>query len=225
MSNLKLSKQGEELIVFYKEMVCSGLQRNDEKQVAAENVYNSFQLKKFRNLCKNHISNSNIKTVLDYGGGGSDWDAPNFEETSGESAKQFFNVKKVTTFEPARNLIEKQESDCVVCIDVLEHIFITDVPKLINELFSLSKKLLVINVACYEAAALLPNGENAHITVRSPHWWKGMCDAVAMNYPDIEVFLICSENFKKGVAFKPFKSKNWNTSNEYLIECHWGTLQ
>ena len=28
-----------------------------------------------------------------------------------------------------------------------------------------------INVACYNAAALLPNGENAHVTVRAPSWW------------------------------------------------------
>ena len=204
-------------------MVNEGYERQDGSKV--ENTYNDFQLKKFRNVCKEHISHPSIKTVLDYGGGGSDWNAEGFEPSNGASAKQFFDVNTVTTFEPARNQMEKQESDCVVCIDVLEHIFITDVPKLINELFLLSKKLLVINVACYEAAALLPNGENAHITVRSPHWWKGMFDAVAMNYPDIEVFLICSENFKKGVAFKPFKSKNWHTSNEYLIECHWGTFQ
>ena len=24
---------------------------------------------------------------------------------------------------------------------------------------------------CYSAAALLPNGENAHITIQKPEWW------------------------------------------------------
>ena len=204
-------------------MVNEGYERQDGSKV--ENTYNDFQLKKFRNVCKEHISHPSIKTVLDYGGGGSDWNAEGFEPSNGASAKQFFDVNTVTTFEPARNQMEKQESDCVVCIDVLEHIFITDVPKLINELFLLSKKLLVINVACYEAAALLPNGENAHITVRSPHWWKGMFDAVAMNYPDIEVFLICSETFEKGIIFKPFKSENWHSSSNYSIDYKWRNFQ
>ena len=84
----------------------------------------------------------------------------------GHLQNNFLMSKKVTTFEPARNQMEKKESDCVVCMDVLEHIFLTDIPNLVDELFMLSKKLLVINVACYKAAALLPNGENAHITVR-----------------------------------------------------------
>lgn len=124
-------------------------------------------------------------------------------------------MKKVTTFEPARNQMEKKESDCVVCMDVLEHIFLTDIPNLVDELFMLSKKLLVINVACYNAAALLPNGENAHITVRSPDWWKGVIDAVAIKYPDVKVLLICSQTFSKGVIFQPFKSKDWHSSNKY----------
>ena len=56
--------------------------------------------------------------------------------------------------------------------DVLEHIFISDIPYVIHDVFSYSKKLVIINVACYEASALLPNGENTHITVRPPLWWK-----------------------------------------------------
>ena len=88
-------------------------------------------------------------------------------------SKRFFKLQQVDKFEPARGLMQKKKADCVVCMDVLEHIFIQDIPKVIAELFALSKKLLVVNVACYKAAALLPNGENAHITVRSPDWWKG----------------------------------------------------
>ena len=113
--------------------------------------------------------------------------------------------------------MEKKESDCVVCMDVLEHIFLTDIPNLVDELFMLSKKLLVINVACYKAAALLPNGENAHITVRGPDWWKGIIDGVAIKYPDVKVLLICSQTFSSGVIFQPFKSKDWHSSKEYSI--------
>lgn len=223
MSNFTLSKQGNKLIKLYEKMVVEGYYRQDGSKV--ENTYNDFELKKFRLICKEHISDSSIKTVLDYGGGGSDWDAPDFEPSNGASAKQFFDVKKVITFEPARNQMEKQHSDCVVCMDVLEHIFITDIPNVIDELFSLTKKLLVINVACYKAAALLPNGENAHISVRSPHWWKGTIDAAAIKYPDVKVLLICSETFKTGVIFQPFKSKDWHSSKKYSIEYEWATFQ
>ena len=224
MSKLKLSKQGRKLIKLYERMATSdGYNRQDGSHV--ENAYNDFELKKFRNMCKNYISSPIIKTVLDYGGGGSDWDAPNFEPTNGDSAKQFFDVQEVTTFEPARNQMEKQESDCVVCMDVLEHIFITDIPNLVEELFSLTKKLLIINVACYKATALLPNGENAHITVRGPDWWKGVIDSRAINYPEIKVLLICSQTWQNGVFFKPFKSKDWHSSDKYCIDDEMMTFQ
>ena len=48
--------------------------------------------------------------MLDYGGGGSDWDASNFDGIDGMSAKQFFNVQSVTTFEPARGLKQRKKN-------------------------------------------------------------------------------------------------------------------
>ena len=134
-----------------------------------EKVYNDFQLTKFRHVCKKQISNEKIKTVLDYGGGGSDWDAPGFDPETNQSAKQFFKVQKVHTFEPARGLMEKRNADCVVCIDVLEHIAIEDIDYVLEQICNLSKKYIFLNVGCYSAAALLPNGDNAHITLSLIH--------------------------------------------------------
>ena len=207
-NDLELSKKGMELIDLYKDMVVNGYERTDGSKV--KSTYNDFELRKFRAICKTHLQKKDIETVLDYGGGGSDWDAPNFEPSTNESAKEFFKVRDVCTYEPARNLIEKKESDCVVCMDVLEHIHLSDIPKVIDELFSLSKKLLLINVGCYKAAALLPTGDNAHITIRSPDWWRGMIDAIAINYEEIEVVLICSQTYASGVVFENFRSKDWN---------------
>ena len=218
MSNLKLSTHGKKLIKLYEKMVAEGFQRTDGIKIAAENAYNSFQLQKFRHVCKEQFINNKIDTVLDYGGGGSDWNAPNFEPTSGKSAKQFFEITEVTTFEPARNLMAKKKSDCVVCVDVLEHVFLADVANIVHELFSLTKKILVVNVACYEAAALLPNGENAHITVRSPDWWKGVLDTISVHFPLVKVCLFCSTQNGEGIIYETFDSKGWNSSETFSIE-------
>ena len=112
----------------------------------------------------------------------------------------------------------KKKSDCVVCVDVLEHVFLVDVANIVHELFSLTKKILVVNVACYEAAALLPNGENAHITVRSPDWWKGTFDTISVHFPLVKVILICSTQFNKGVIYETFNSKDWNSSETFSTE-------
>ena len=215
MPNLELSAKGKQLIEFYTEMAANGYERKDGSRV--QTAYNDFELRKFRNICKDKMSRDEIKTVLDYGGGGSDWDAPDFDPDNGQSAKEFFNGSVVNTFEPARNKIEKTRSDCVICMDVLEHIFISDVPKVIDELFSLAEKLLIINVACYEAAALLPTGENAHITIRDPEWWKGVIDAMAVHYESVEVMLICSRTFSSGVVYEPFRSGDWHNTAAFSI--------
>ncbi len=104
MDAIKLAKKGNALIKLYQEMVAKGIDRVDGTRTKKENVYNNFQLRKFRHICKPHISNEKIKTVLDYGGGGSDWDAPGFEPETKQSAKQFFQIQRVHTFEPARGV-------------------------------------------------------------------------------------------------------------------------
>ena len=223
MSEFKLSKQGQELIKLYEKMAQDGYKRTDGIKV--EKAFSDFELRKFRNLCKEKISNKQIKTILDYGGGGSNWDEPNFEPTTGETAKKFFDIEKVTTFEPSRNLLEKKKSDCVVCMDVLEHIYIADIPIVVKELFSLTNNLLIINVACYKAAAILPNGENAHITIRPPLWWKGVIDTIAVNYKNIEIMLICSNTFKSGVIFESFKANDWFQSSKYSNDFRYKTFQ
>ena len=223
MSEFKLSKQGQELIRLYEKMAQDGYKRTDGIKV--EKAFSDFELRKFRNLCKEKISNKQIKTILDYGGGGSNWDEPNFEPTTGDTAKKFFDIEKVTTFEPARNLLEKKKSDCVVCMDVLEHIYIADIPNVVEELFSLTNNLLIINVACYKAAAILPNGENAHITIRPPLWWKGVIDTIAVNYKNIEIMLICSNTFKSGVIFESFKANDWFQSSKYSNDFRYKTFQ
>ena len=121
--------------------------------------------------------------------------------------------------------MEKKKADCVVCVDVLEHIYIEDVPRVVTELFSLSKKLLIVNVACYAAAALLPNGENAHITVRSPDWWKGIFDSISSNYADVELLLICSNTFTSGVIFESFKFGDWASTKGYTTTLSFKTFQ
>ena len=222
-NNLKLSKKGLELINLYKDMAVDGYERTDGTKVT--NAYNDFELRKFRFICKSHLQKNDIETVLDYGGGGSDWDSPNFEPTTNESAKQFFQVNEVCTYEPARNLLEKRKSDCVVCMDVLEHVHISDIPRIVDELFSLSNRILLINVACYKAAATLPTGENAHITIRNPHWWKGVIDAISVNYEEVEVILICSQTYSSGVIFETFSAREWNEIDGFSVPYNYQTFR
>ncbi len=76
----------------------------------------------------------------------------------------------------------------MISTDVLEHITEPDLPWILDELFGYANKFVFANIACYPAKKSLPNGKNAHCTVREPDWWRGMIHAVAMRHTDVSYF-------------------------------------
>ena len=135
------------------------------------------------------------KTALDYGSGGSDLNTEEISE--GVSFRDYVGLKKIYQFEPARDLKKKGKFDMVLSFDVLEHIFIADLPWVINDIFSKANKCVLINVACYEAAALLPNGENAHITLRHPLWWLGQLEGLSTLHKNVAWGLFTSQDYNE----------------------------
>ena len=173
MTVIPISQKGQGLLKLYKEMADNGYNRADGSFVPV--AFSDFELRAYRGNIRPILKQFEISTVLDYGSGGSDWNAPGFDE-SGQCAVEYFGLSAVTKYEPARDVDQRGISDCVICFDVLEHVHILDVRNVLIDIFRNAAKLVIINVACYSAAALLPNGENAHITVRHPLWWKGLTD-------------------------------------------------
>jgi len=216
MSSLKFSNKGQELISMYEKMASEGYMRGNDEKV--EVAFSDFELRPYRPQLLPIFNKFAVKTVLDYGCGGSDWCAEGFDQDSNQSAMEFFSLDKVFRYEPARDIDERQKVDCVVSFDVLEHIFIADVPSVLRDIFSYAEKLVALNVGCYPAAAILPNGENAHITIRNPHWWKGVIDSIAMDYPQITVFLICSTAYRKSSAFPLWNGNMWLESSTFSTE-------
>ena len=157
------SSKGQQLLDLYSQMANDGYMTSGGQKI--ENAYNDFELVKFKQAVSEQFSKYEIKSVLDYGCGGSDW--KNQKIFNGQSAKKYFDLDHIYRYEPARDIDERTTADAVVCFDVMEHIFISDVPNVLRDMLSCASTLAVINVACYRAAALLPNGENAHITQRT----------------------------------------------------------
>lgn len=215
MNEENFSPQGKLLLNFYSQMAEVGYTRTSGEEV--NNAFSDFELRKFRNVAKTFFEANEIKTVLDYGSGGSDWEMEGFDLESGNSAMQYFNLEQVFNYEPARQRDLVTAADCVTCIDVMEHIFMSDVPAVLRDIFANANKAVMLNIACYPAAALLPNGENAHITVRDPLWWKGILDMVSMDFPKVSVMLICSVTYSSGVIFSPWRSMDWLASQNLII--------
>ena len=210
---MQYSNKQKQLIKLYKKVATEGYITNYDLKVSV--AFSDMEIHAFKWHVKKLFEDFNINKILDYGCGGANYYDSSFSD--GLSAKDFFNLNEVFLFEPARNIDQRTAADAVICFDVLEHIFISDIPNVIRELFHYSKKLLIINIACYSAGALLPNGENAHITVRPPLWWKGMIDSIAIEFPDITVQLWCSKSWRNVEAYKLFKASDWQDQDGYVV--------
>jgi hypothetical protein len=215
MKTLQLSEKGQDLIKLYTQVAQEGYEKTDSSYV--EDPFSDFELRAYREQVRETLEQHKITSTLDYGCGGSNWNCPDFDE-SGESAVEYFNLNQAFHYEPARNLDQRTSVDCVVSFDVLEHVFITDIPTILRDMFSYSKKLLILNIACYPAAAKLPNGENAHITVRDPVWWKGMIDSIAIEYPNVSIWLIGSTGWRQSSAFPIWSAQEWQQSDTFVVD-------
>jgi hypothetical protein len=62
-------------------------------------------------------------------------------------------------------------AELVVCTDVLEHIEIECLKDVLDDIRSLTKRVVYLNVACGPANKVLPDGRNAHLIQETPNWW------------------------------------------------------
>ncbi len=163
-----------------------------------EQSFQGEQLLKFAAQIKQLTEKHEAKTILDYGAGKGMQYSDKLVVTDKESGRKFqgirdfWNVDLIDCYEPAfKNLIPPKKYDGVVSTDVLEHCFIADVPWIVEEMFACAKKFVFVHIACYPALARLPNGENAHITIRSPAWWHGLFEATANRFPECDYEIAC----------------------------------
>lgn len=133
------------------------------------------------------------KTILDYGSGkGRQYQSrETIDPETGVThpdIRSYWGVESITCYDPGYapfSNLPVENFDGVICTDVFEHCPEGDIPWIMEELFSYAEKFVYANVACYPAQKTLPNGENAHCTVRPPEWWRELLATTLANYPGI----------------------------------------
>ena len=96
----------------------------------------------------------------------------------------------------------------VISTDVVEHLSPSDVPWVIDEMFSYASGFVMIVAACYPAIKNLPDGRNAHTTLQPPYWWHVQMALAARRYPNLRWTLICEEKGKLGMRRRMFNEKS-----------------
>lgn len=194
------SAKYRELLSYYRNMHCQGYTRivnGEAVYTTAANTFPGNELPNFVRPIRAMIRSTQARTLLDYGAGkGMQYRWPiDVDGLHFESVQQYWGIDHIAIYEPAllgNDQLPVQPLDGVVCTDVLEHIPESDVPWVVSEMFSLAEKFVFASVACYPALARLPNGENAHCTVRTAQWWNGLLQLIASRYPRV-YYLVAAE--------------------------------
>jgi hypothetical protein len=155
-------------------------------RIPAAKTFDGRSLRKEAAKIKRLIERTGARTILDYGSGkGRQYDLkPTVIEQEGEwdSIIDYWGVDEVTCFDPAfppYSALPTGTFDGVICTDVLEHCPEEDIDWILREIFSYAERFVYLAIACYPAAKQLPNGENAHCTIRPPEWWQDMLKQAA----------------------------------------------
>jgi len=116
------------------------------------------------------VQKTGSRTLLDFGCG----KAHNYTKSHINRA---FGIKdgNVSLYDPGYEQYEDMpegQFDCLICTDVMEHIPEELIDETLQTMFSKCTKFAFIVIHCGLADKVLPNGENAHITVKPPDWWK-----------------------------------------------------
>lgn len=171
--------------------------------IAPHEVFLGISLLPHVERIKRLIDQLGAKTVLDYGSG----KGLQYGELSGPlgrlgkrtqrlvshigqcpSIPSYWGVEPPACYDPAYppfSALPAGRFDGVICTDVLEHCPEEDLDWILEELWSYAKKFLYASIACQEAVKRLPNGENAHCTVRSPEWWRKRIRVAAARRPEV----------------------------------------
>ena len=176
--------------------------------IPPENTFPGASLPKQAPGIKRLIKATGAATILDYGCGKGQqyWPRRTADPDEGveyPDIKSYWGVQAIQCYDPAyqpHNNLPAGKFDGVVCTDVLEHCPEEDIDWIIAELFGYATRFVFATVACYPASKHLPNGENAHVTIRAPEWWEGPFAAAAARYPAIEweVWAIFREEAAEG---------------------------
>jgi hypothetical protein len=196
------SAKYQSMIALYRELHAKGERRLG---LPPEATYPGVSLLPHIGHIKDLIVRTGARTILDYGCGKGLQYEPQKIAVPGEGewdgVIEYWDVDEVRCYDPCYEPYSKLPEgkfDGVVSTDVLEHCIEDDIPWIIAEMFSYADRFVFANVACYPALTTLPNGENAHCTVRPIGWWQEIFAAASRIHPQVLWKLYVEEHAHSG---------------------------
>lgn len=133
-----------------------------------ENVFDGNTIKLHKESIKQGLELTGSKSILDYGCG------KGHQYTNRFVHEEYFFGIMPSLYDPGVeefSKLPKGTFDAVISTDVLEHIEEEDISDVIKQIFSKAEKFVYLGICNKPAIAILPDGRNAHVTLKSFDWW------------------------------------------------------
>jgi len=189
------SERYAQLLNLYREMHAGGRPKTGH---SAEDTFSGLSLTEHVEPIARLVARHAATTILDYGSGKGTLyrSAPGEDPESRFKTMPRWNDALVTCYDPAYPPFAGPHQgpyDGVISTDVLEHIPAEDIPWVLNHLFAHARRFVYAVAACFPAKKLLPDGSNAHCTLRPAEWWVGQMQMAARGYPGVAWTLCARE--------------------------------
>lgn len=168
-----------------------------------EQIYNTMHKhpQRFRGVStEKHVANikflieeTQSKSLLDFGCGKGQ------QYTKQRIHKQWGGIKP-TLYDPGVPSYEELPFgmwDGVICIDVLEHVPESAILDVLFDIISRARKFIFINVSTRRAGINLPNGENAHCTIKEHKWWENKISNMKQKIDSSAIIFLESRKYTK----------------------------
>lgn len=190
------SARYQELLAMYQQMHREG---DASLGIAPADMFPGQSLPPHAGTIKQLIMKYGAQTLLDYGAGKGRQYLPMEVNVPGVgkfgSIPEFWDTS-VRCYDPAfppHMQLPEGKFDGVVCTDVLEHCPEDDMAWIVDGLFAYASRFVFANVACYPAKKKLPNGENAHTTIRPVGWWQELFAQASARHGSIPYLVLVEE--------------------------------
>jgi hypothetical protein len=188
------SPRYRELIGLYRQMHETG---DRARATPPEQTFPGYSLLQQAARVKQLLDHYESSSVLDYGSGKArQYEPMELKLSDGRSfpdIPSFWGMASLVCYDPAYpplSRLPSEQFDGVICTDVLEHCPEEDMSWIVDEIFGFARKFVFAIVACHPAVKCLPNGENAHCTIKPIVWWKALLDEVAGRFSHVRYHIV-----------------------------------
>lgn len=149
-------------------------------------TFQGYQTPRYADIIGDLVRITESKDLLDYGcGKGMQYEFKRIHEGWG--------VPMPYMYDPYYGPHSKKPEcsfDGVICTDVMEHVPTRDVRDVLRDIGDYAEKFIFLSISTKKAKKFLPDGQNAHVTVKPSEWWDRILDDMFQDRPDLHVVAV-----------------------------------